>query len=269
MRLNDSSVTLNERDTACTMLRVLLTQDGGFGLFEGQAKRLEREMAEAEREAGGNKDELKLSIARVRFNSFCCLLYCLDSLCLTQQRSKHRHASYCVPLSLKSNMLCLDTGSWADATLTLRRCSLLQAEKDHKDHIPDLINMNKVVRMCEVACDEQWRKYDMVFESELRTASDKFYRYMYRRGHMVRLSFTNAFGALILTGRSMISGGVENQTVVAACCSPRACAVAVINRHLSIIYPSNKLHVTAVRCGQALISLVTWVAESEVRNNRK
>jgi hypothetical protein len=41
-------------------------QDGRFAIFEGHTTKLERQMAEAEREAGGNRDELALSMRRVR-----------------------------------------------------------------------------------------------------------------------------------------------------------------------------------------------------------
>lgn len=41
-------------------------QDGGAGWFGKRAATLEKQVAEAEKEAGGNKDELELTLRRVR-----------------------------------------------------------------------------------------------------------------------------------------------------------------------------------------------------------
>lgn len=48
------------------MVLSLSLQDGGAGLFQKQADKLEKQVAEAEKEAGGNQEELELTLRRVR-----------------------------------------------------------------------------------------------------------------------------------------------------------------------------------------------------------
>jgi hypothetical protein len=65
-------------------------------------------------------------------------------------------------------------------------CSLPQAETEYERNNLKIYNMGNVVRMCERAVEERWKGYDVIFESEVKTASSKFFANMYRRGHMVR-----------------------------------------------------------------------------------
>jgi hypothetical protein len=64
----------------CVTLHVLFAQDGGAGMFQKKAVLLEKHVAEAEREAGGNKDELELTLRRVSVCWRSCLSWRMDIL---------------------------------------------------------------------------------------------------------------------------------------------------------------------------------------------
>lgn len=65
---------------------------------------------------------------------------------------------------------------------------MLQANAVYERNNITIYNMGNIVRLCERTVDERWRKYDVIFASECKTASLRFLSYMYRRGHMVSLS---------------------------------------------------------------------------------
>lgn len=50
---------------SCLLSRLCLQKGGGASWFQTKAAALEREVANAEREAGGNQEELELNLKRV------------------------------------------------------------------------------------------------------------------------------------------------------------------------------------------------------------
>lgn len=68
------------------------------------------------------------------------------------------------------------------------RAAAPQAEVEVNRMKQPVQNMRDVVRISKHAVESRWRAYQEQFDNVLRTVSNTFSRYMFRRGHQVGLS---------------------------------------------------------------------------------
>jgi hypothetical protein len=189
-------------------------QSGGSPYFQKKAAALEREIASAEQEAGGNAEELELNFKRVRhvqqllswhpLHSYGCtvcmagfahpLWFGFGQVQMWQPETTWHRQQAILQDEASRQMLCTRTGANAlDATAQSSHTAMTalavllhpQAQHEYECNDAPVRNMSTVVKVCVKAVTERWQKYDELFADVSRTVSAKFQNYMHRRGHAV------------------------------------------------------------------------------------